>query len=194
MKRRIAASAAAIVIVAATAGSAAIAQRGSGPGGPAGYGLLQFDSNADGKLTRQEFDTALRARFNELDTNRDGFATNEEKKAARDAHAQQAKAERFAAMDKDGDGKLTQAELDAGSKRNGMGGRGVDGPRGMRGPGGPGRGEQAGDRPARGDSDGDGKISFAEFSVRPTEAFTRADSNKDGTVTISELQALRPNR
>ena len=36
----------------------------------------------------------------------------------------------------------------------------------------------------------DGKITFSEFTSRPNEAFTRADSNKDGTVTIAELQAL----
>jgi Ca2+-binding EF-hand superfamily protein len=39
------------------------------------------------------------------------------------------------------------------------------------------------------DADNDGKLTFAEFTAHPTEAFTRADTNKDGTVTIAELQA-----
>ena len=33
--------------------------RGRGPGG---FGLLEFDTNADGKLTKAEFDAAQRAR------------------------------------------------------------------------------------------------------------------------------------
>jgi hypothetical protein len=45
-----------------------------------------------------------------------------------------------------------------------------------------------------GDADGNGSLTFAEFSARPTEAFTRADANSDGTVTIRELQTLRPTR
>ena len=44
------------------------------------------------------------------------------------------------------------------------------------------------------DADRDGKVTFAEFTARGAEAFTRADTNKDGTVTISELQALKPGR
>ena len=38
----------------------------------------------------------------------------------------------------------------------------------------------------------DGKLTFAEFAARGVEGFTRADANKDGTVTVAELQALRP--
>jgi hypothetical protein len=51
----------------------------------------------------------------------------------------------------------------------------------------------AADRPQRAgpaDTDGDGKLTFAEFSTRGIEAFTRADANKDNTITIAELQAL----
>src|SRR5262245_28596279 len=35
-----------------------------------GFGLLEFDANADGKLTRAEFDAGQRARFNQLDGNK----------------------------------------------------------------------------------------------------------------------------
>ena len=37
-------------------------------------------------------------------------------------------------------------------------------------------------------------MTFAEFSAPGAEAFARADTNKDGTVTITELQAVKPGR
>jgi len=86
--------------------------------------------------------------------------------------------------------------------RSGPGGFGPRGP-GFRGPPGgqqansqpgqPGQPAQAAARPRRAgpaDADGDGKLTFAEFSARAIEAFNRADTNKDGVVTIAELQAL----
>jgi Ca2+-binding EF-hand superfamily protein len=39
------------------------------------------------------------------------------------------------------------------------------------------------------DVDADGKITLTEFTARSNEAFARADTNKDGTVTIAEIQA-----
>ena len=102
-----------------------------------------------------------------------------------------AEKERFAALDTDRNGQLSQSEFQAARER----GRGPDdGPRLMRGgrggpplggPAGFGRGGRIGQ-----DADNDGKVSFAEFSARATEAFTGADANKDGTVTIAELQSL----
>jgi hypothetical protein len=219
-----------------------------GPRGPAqdfgvspGFGLLQFDANADGRLTRAEFDAGQRTRFNQLDGNKDGSATPEEIQAGMQAQAEArreaAQKARFAEMDKDKNGQVSQSEfLAAGADRpdgprglrlggpdgpqmprlaaggppgpggpplfdgrgpRGFGGRG--GPPGFRGPGPQGgpptaaQGAPAADQPRRAgpaDADGDGKLTFAEFSARGVEAFTRADADKNGTITIAELQAL----
>src|SRR5262249_42092448 len=90
-----------------------------GPGfGPSGFGLLEFDANADGKLTRAEFDAGQRARFNQLDGNKDGSATPEEIQAGMQAQAKaRREAEqkaRFAELDKDKNGQVSQAEFLAG--------------------------------------------------------------------------------
>ncbi len=194
--------------------------------GPAGFALLQYDTNSDGKLTRAEFDAAQRRQFGEIDANKDGSATPDEIRANAEVQAKAARETalkfRFTELDKDKNSQLSQAEFlagiddrggDAGRSLRGLGGpygggMRFDGPRrprgdrdGPRGRGGP--NAQAGppqqnardaaptDRPMRAgpaDQDGDGKLTFAEFTGRTSEAFTRADTNKDGTVTIAELQ------
>src|SRR5688572_29802829 len=73
-----------LMTAAALAVGASEAQRG--PGGPmaplmaggGGFGLLQFDANADGKVTKVEFDAAQRKAFADIDGNKDGSATPEE--------------------------------------------------------------------------------------------------------------------
>lgn len=188
------------------------------------FGLLEFDTNADGRLTKAEFDAAQRTRFNQIDANKDGSATPEEIRTGMEAQAkarhEAAQKARFTELDKDKSGQISQAEFlaaEAGDRgpgiRNGRGPGwmmmfgGPGGPPGerMRGPGGPrpdgapgfGGPPQPGAQLANpqmragpADADGDGKLTFAEFTVRSSEAFTRADGNKDGTVTIAELQAM----
>jgi EF-hand domain pair/EF hand len=277
MNRRLIA-AAALALLAGTASAQPPAGPGGLPGlrgpgmgfgmgrdrGPGGFGLLQFDTNADGKLTRAEFDKAQHAAFDKVDANKDGAASPEEFQAARkiEMEARQANMAktRFTEMDKDKNGQVSLAEFQAALAEHAP--KGPDGQAGGRremrfGPGGPSGGPGGGPGggpmmmrervmrmaqgghggpdmpggpmmmrrggpppwvtggqaapgqtngqpaapavpgPARGpmragpaDANGDGKVTFAEFSAGPTEAFTRADANKDGTVTIAELQAL----
>jgi hypothetical protein len=192
------------VILALAAGSAAIAQQPREPlkfrgeHGPGGFGLLEFDTNADGKLAKAEFDAAQRTRFNAIDANKDGFVVPDEMRASLESRRADAEKARFAVLDTDKNGQLSQSEFDAARGRGPgpdvprlrMGPGGPDGLRGPGGPGGPGPGGFGrGDRIGP-DADNDGKISFAEFSARGAEGFARADANKDGTVTIAELQAL----
>lgn len=167
-----------------------------GPGGP--FGLLAFDANADGKLTRAEFDAAQKANFDRMDANKDGKATSEEIRAFREAQMTKVKAEmskdRFAALDVDKNGQVSAQEFAA--AKPAPGGKGPGGHRGHRGTG---KMERVGDhggkgRGLRADGNDDGAVTLAEFSARGVEGFTRADANKDGTVTIAELQALRPAR
>ncbi len=165
---------------------AAVAQPpgGPGPGGRHGgpFSLLAMDTNADGKLTRAEFDAGQRARFAEIDANKDGSATPEEFRKFHEAKGAEMKAElskaRFEALDKDKNGQLSPAEMAAGPGKDGRGG-----PRGEHRQ----HGRRGGDDDAK-------PVSFTEFSARGAEAFTRADANKDGTVTIAELQALKPGK
>lgn len=189
---------ASIVVAGGLATAAAVAQPAGrpGPGGP--FGLLQFDANADGKVTRTEFDAAQKTHFNQIDGNKDGTATPEEFKTFRDAERTRIKAEvsreRFASLDADGNGQVSAEEFAKATAE-----RGGRGPDGRRGRGGHGKMERVGDRggedgPLRADSDKDGKLTFAEFSARGLKGFTRADANKDGTVTIAEIQALKPGK
>ena len=226
MKRTVIAAASLAVLGAATLAGLALAQPPGAPHAPApqgfgphGFGLVAFDANADGKISRAELDTAQRTRFEAIDANRDGFATPEEFKAAhekdRAAHHAQMVDSRFAVLDKDGNQTISKAEFSTGMSppdgvqpgpgRGGPGrdDRGPDGPgreHRMGGPGGGhgmGRGPEGADgKPGRigPDGDGDGKVSLAEFSSRTVEGFNRADTNKDGVVTIAELQAARPGR
>ncbi len=158
---------------------------GRGHGGP--FGLLAMDSNGDGKLTRAEFDAAQRANFAQIDANKDGSATPEEFKAFHDAKRAEMSKTRFDAVDQDKNGQLSQAELEA--AKDGKVGRGEH------------RGGHRGDYRRGKDHDGHGKrdddakpVSLTEFSARAVEAFTRADASKDGTVTIAELQAMKPGK
>lgn len=189
---------ASLAVAGGLASAVAVAQPAGhpGPGGP--FGLLQFDANADGKVTRAEFDVAQKAHFGQIDANKDGTATPEEFKTFRDAERTKIKAdvskERFAALDADGNGQVSADEF-AKAKAE-RGGRGPDGHRGR---GGHGKMERVGDRggkdrPLRAHGDKDGKLTFAEFSARGLEGFTHADTNKDGTVTIAEIQALKPGK
>lgn len=156
------------------------------------FGLLEFDTNADGKITKAELDTNLKTRFGEIDANKDGTATREEAKAAMEGRRATMEAARFTALDTDKNGQLSAVEFAAAKGGPGGGPDGKRGPAGFRGPGG--QGGPGGPRGDRAGPANDAGQTFADFSKRPLEMFARADANKDGTVTIAELQAQSPGR
>ncbi|MFN3432728.1 MAG: hypothetical protein ACK46X_22625, partial [Candidatus Sericytochromatia bacterium] len=108
-----------------------------------------------------------------VDTNGDGLISKAEHRAMVEA--------RFARMDADRDGSV-----EAGEGRTGWGKRGE------------GRGGKAkAMRGGRGggmmmaDTDKDGAISKAEFDAMSAQRFARLDTNKDGKIDATEMQAQR---
>lgn len=88
------------------------------PHGTQGYGdgmppmFEKFDTNKDGKLSKDEVRAGVDKAFAEADTDKDGSISREEMRAHHKAmHAQMQ--ERWRAYDKDGDGALSRAEVDA---------------------------------------------------------------------------------
>ena len=91
------------------------------------------------------------------DTNGDGSISRAEFIAQSD--------QRFARLDKNGDGKLTADELAGG---RGMGGRGMTGA----------------------DANGDGVITRAEFTAQAEDRFAKLDANHDGQISADEMTAM----
>ncbi len=71
------------------------------------------DLNQDGQVTKAEFTQSAESRFYATDTNGDGFLTEEERKAHKDASREDRKDKRFAELDTNGDGLLSRAEIEA---------------------------------------------------------------------------------
>lgn len=79
------------------------------------FGL--FDENKDGKLSRDEVQRGVDKMFTEVDTNKDGLISQDEMRAhhkSMHGKMQSQMQERWKAADKDGDGALSRAEVDAG--------------------------------------------------------------------------------
>lgn len=173
-----------------------------------GHGGLfeRADRNGDGKITKAEAAELEATRFAATDTNKDGVLTQEEMRAAFKNHRGDPKAhgeKKFAKKDKNGDGKLTSdevprmpkeffAKVDANkdgaltkaefeqffkAKMEAKKAQGEDGKR--RGP------------MARGDTDGDGKISRAESKAMGEAFFQKLDQDQNGVITKEEAKAAR---
>lgn len=160
----------------------------AGPGG--NRFLRHFDNDGDGRVSKQEF-TDLETRFDRMDKNSDGYIDNDElprprfKKGKRcgafvdrvdsDSDGKISQEEfpgpkdRFAELDKDGDGYVTEEEAAQGFKNRGHRGRGMA---------------------PRCDTDGDGKISQEEFPG-PPEAFSDLDEDGDGYLSREEMPRPR---
>ncbi|MEQ6333773.1 hypothetical protein [Sphingobium sp. MK2] len=100
--------------------------------------IRDYDADKDGQVTRAEFDAGRLTRFRATDTNGDGWVSEAEyvaeyrarleQQLARSERSEEKKAEerqrqirqthvRFAVLDKDKDGKMTQTEYDASGAR-----------------------------------------------------------------------------
>ncbi|MEP3655361.1 MAG: EF-hand domain-containing protein [Litorimonas sp.] len=171
------------------------------------------DLNQDGQVTKAEFTQSAESRFYATDTNGDGFLSEEERKAHREAGREDRKDKRFAALDTNGDGLLSKAEMDArGEKRKArkeerrakvlekfdtnLDGELSEAERTvMKAEGKAKRAERKADRKDRKtkraerpklDANGDGFISLEEHTVATEQLFARMDANGDGVLTKGE--------
>jgi len=144
-------------------------------------------------------DDRVKAMFDRLDTNHDGYVSREEVNAARDAMRQRMRERRAAARDKafarldaNGDGSVSRAEFDAAPRvaGGGEGGRRGRAPRrggGMMG------GGMMGAMFDRADTDHDGRVSLAEAqaAARQRQAM-RAERRQGGGGAAPEATSARP--
>lgn len=168
--------------------------------------IAQHDDNADGKLEWVEFDAFRRHRFDATDTNRDGSVDIEEYvlefklrsgKALQESRAAQVEMTRtrFSALDADKDGRVSSHEFHVSGERMFTQGQatlaalddGSDTALRQR--------SRSGLLPtshtAEGflalyDTNADGQVSRAEFDAHRSAQFTRTDSNRDGSLDMSE--------
>lgn len=76
------------------------------------------DLNQDGQVSKAEFTQAAESRFYATDADNDGFLTQDERKAHKEAERKNHKDKRFAKLDANGDGLLSRDEIEAaGEKR-----------------------------------------------------------------------------
>ena len=155
----------------------------------------RLDVNGDGTLDQADRSARMAKRFERIDANGDGEVTQAEMQAAREAR-QAKRAERraqrserrFARLDTDNSGGLSQEELNAGRAKMGAKAgerRGKMKRGGKRGRG----GAMAMLRQA--DTNGDQRITRAEFEAAHAKRFAAMDANGDGQVTAAERKAAR---
>jgi hypothetical protein len=160
--------------------------------------------------TRAEVEARVREQFARLDTNKDGFLTEEELRPhmPTPAERQAMRDKMFAMMDKDGNGEISKAEFEAFHAdhvhgRHGPGGRDGHEQHAMAAPadGASPHPHMRGHRGWHGmmarmmfrhaDADHDGKVSLAEAEKAALDRFDKADTNHDGVISDAERQAAR---
>ena len=150
-----------------------------------------------GPMTRAEVEEKVKARFAEVDANKDGVITREEADAFRDARQKQMHDEMFDRLDANKDRQISREEFDSFHRGGAMAERG-DARQDMAGEVGHGRMEHGmgrggmmmhGDLFAKADANGDGKVTLSEATSKALELFDQADANHDGTVTPGERRA-----
>lgn len=148
----------------AFAGTAIAQQQTPTPAEPRGWARMldKLDANRDGQISIEEATATAKARFAKADANGDGKISEQEAMAMR-----QQRRDRMLAL------------------RGGPNGGPNGGPGGWRG-GGRGRGGP-GMMLARLDTDHDGTLTRAEYDA----PFDRFDTNRDGAVDTTEIQAAR---
>lgn len=144
----------------------------------------KVDTNGDGYLDAAELSAARDARFDALDTNNDGVVTREEIAAHRGKmkaeHGKSGKSGKmaekaFKRMDTDGNGSISQEELEAGMKKR--------------------HGKRAEARQGRMmehmDANNDGKLTKEEMGSHMSDRMmSRLDADGDGRISKAEAEKM----
>lgn len=141
--------------------------------------LKQFDTNKDGKITKQEATDGMEKIFAAIDTNHDGSLTPGEIRAYREA---QFKARREAVSAKQGDADQNAVPRAGDDKDYGR--HGHDGHHWMHGNA---RFKAITMMMGRIDTDQNGQISKQEAETAFNKFFDRMDRNKDGVISIDDM-------
>ena len=150
-----------------------------------GSGFPNFDRDGNGVVTRDEMRATAVEQFEKNDANKDGRVTLDEVQAGEQARH----AAHFAAKDKDGDGKLSRAEVaempDQMFKHLDQNGDGVlTKDELQKGP----FGGMAARHFEHADSNHDGSISRDEVLAEVDKRFAHMDTSGDGLLTQDELK------
>ena len=175
--------------------------------------IAEFDTDGDGRVTWAEFEQFRRTRFDATDGNHDGtlseaeyvqeFADRLHAQLAGETAAQMKQTDvRFDALDTDKNGTVSRGEFDAAGEKTWQGGqralteRGGKADKAMPDRAGrsPGLLSMPTSHSAEGflalyDSNGDGKVSRAEYDEDRAAQFARSDRNHDGLLDRSEYAA-----
>ncbi len=76
-----------------------------------GMMLQHLDSDGDGQITKEEFDTGRGERFNSIDTDSNGSLSIGEMDQMREAKREKMRQSRFERMDQDNSGAVTEEEF-----------------------------------------------------------------------------------
>lgn len=140
---------------------------------------LSADSTAAQGVTREDTETRAKTRFAEMDQDKDGFLT--------DAEFKQQLEDLFTRADKNGDGVLERREMRGFRAAAAAAGAAPAGAALTRDE----VATFAASRSSHFDTDGDGRISEAEFIDGRLRDFDKADADGDGRVTVRELRNAR---
>jgi Ca2+-binding EF-hand superfamily protein len=158
-----------------------------------------------GPTTRAELEAKIAEHFGKVDTNKDGAITKEEAESAHAAMLERAKqrmaerhAARFADMDADKNGSISRSEWDAAGKtrmekrmerREGAGADHKVMHRRMMQGGHMLHGRMGAHMFERADTDKDGRITLAEAKTAALARFDKVDADKNGTISPEERRA-----
>lgn len=157
----------ALAVATALASAAAFAQ--TVPTKPVAKQHARIDANNDGVVDRAEAAKfpQLAAKFDTLDTNKDGKLSADERKAQQRGMRDRAKHGGMMAADTDKDGRISRAEAQAAN---------------------------LGDRFAQMDVNKDGYVDRADMQARMTqrrgECFTKADTDRNGQLSRAEFDKM----
>lgn len=155
--------------------------------------MAKLDLNGDTLIDKSEFLSAANQKFSAMDTDGNGLATKEERKAFRSLKREERAQKRFAKKDINSDGVISQQEDEAyraarAEKREAKRAE----RRALREASGETRGERRGKRQKgdrfKIDANNDGAVDYAEHSAAAEHKFSKMDKNADGVLSQDELK------